>query len=97
MGDYAGHSATLSLRPRQMGQLAGLVLERLERSNLFVVPLDDRRHWYRYHQLFADVLQAHLLKEQPETVASLHQRASAWYEENGMTAEAIHHALAAQG
>ncbi|MCB0030346.1 MAG: AAA family ATPase, partial [Anaerolineales bacterium] len=71
------------------------MLEQLERSNLFVVPLDDRRHWYRYHQLFADVLQAHLMREQPEAVVSLHQRASGWYAAQGLMAEAIHHALAA--
>ena len=47
-----------------------------------MVPLDDRRRWYRYHQLFADVLRAHLLDEQPERVPELHRRASAWYERN---------------
>lgn len=73
----------------------GVLLERLERGNLFVVPLDDKRQWYRYHHLFADVLQAHLMKEQPESVAALHQRASAWYEDNGLTADAVHHAFAA--
>ena len=52
------------------------MLEALERGNLFLVPLDDRRHWYRYHHLFADVLQAHLLDEQPDHVPELHRRAS---------------------
>ena len=52
------------------------MLEALERGNLFLVPLDDRRQWYRYHQLFADVLQAHLLDEQPDDVPELHRRAS---------------------
>jgi len=66
----------------------------LERGNLFLVPLDDRRRWYRYHHLFADVLQAHLLDEQPDDVPDLHRRASAWYEENGEPSEAINHALA---
>jgi len=70
-------------------------LAALERGNLFVVPLDDRRRWYRYHQLFADVLQAHLLDEQPDDVPDLHLRASAWYEQNGEPSEAIRHALAA--
>ena len=70
-------------------------LEALERGNLFVVPLDDKRHWYRYHHLFADVLRAHLLEEQPEQVATLHRRASAWYEQHGSLADAIRHALAA--
>src|SRR5438105_675409 len=71
------------------------MLEALERANLFVVPLDDRRRWYRYHHLFADVLHARLLVEQPEKVPELHRRASAWYERNGEMSEAIRHALAA--
>ncbi len=58
-------------------------LEALERGNFFVVPLDDKRHWFRYHRLFAEVLSAHLLAEQPDLVSTLHQRASAWYEQNG--------------
>ena len=66
----------------------------LERANLFLVPLDDRRQWYRYHHLFADVLRAHLLDEQPGEVAELHRRASAWFEANGDTTQAISHALA---
>ncbi len=72
------------------------MLETLERGNLFVVPLDDQRQWYRYHHLFADVLQAHLIETQPEQVSSLHRRASAWYEQNGYPADAIRHALAAE-
>src|SRR5262245_8524047 len=71
-------------------------LEALERGNLFVVALDDRRRWYRYHHLFADVLRAHLADEQPERVPDLHRRASEWYERNGEPAEAIRHALAAE-
>src|SRR5438552_3455914 len=67
----------------------------LERANLFLVPLDDRRRWYRYHHLFADVLRAHLLDEQPDNVAVLHSRASGWFERSGEPAEAIRHALAA--
>jgi LuxR family maltose regulon positive regulatory protein len=67
----------------------------LERSNLFLVPLDDQRKWYRYHHLFADVLQAHLMEAQPDQAATLHQRASAWYEHNGLPPDAIRHALAA--
>jgi LuxR family maltose regulon positive regulatory protein len=69
-------------------------LEALERGNLFLEPLDDRRRWYRYHHLFADVLQAHLLDERPGGVPDLHRRASAWFEQNGDRAEAIDHALA---
>lgn len=71
-------------------------LEALHRGNFFVVPLDDRRQWYRYHRLFADVLAAQLMAEQPGQVAALHQRASAWYERNGSPTEAIRHALAAR-
>jgi len=71
-------------------------LEALERGNLFLVPLDDRRQWYRYHHLFADVLQARLLDEQPEQVAGLHARATEWYEQNGQRSEAIRHAMAGE-
>ena len=72
------------------------MLAALERGNLFLVALDDRRQWYRYHQLFADVLQTHLLDEQPGRVADLHGRASVWYEHNGEPTGAIRHALAAE-
>ena len=71
------------------------MLETLERGNLFVVPLDDQRQWVRYHHLFAEVLQARLLEAQPNLAPTLHRRASAWYERNGLPADAIHHALAA--
>jgi len=78
------------------GQKQGkATLERFERDNLFVVPLDDRRQWYRYHHLFADVLQAHLLEEQPDELPTLHRRASDWYEANGSRSDAIRHALRA--
>jgi LuxR family maltose regulon positive regulatory protein len=72
------------------------MLEDLERGNLFVVPLDTQRSWYRYHHLFADVLQARLLAEHPDQVPGLHQRASAWYASQRMVAEAVRHALAAE-
>ena len=71
-------------------------LEALQRGNFFVVPLDDKRHWYRYHHLFAEVLHAHLMAEQPDQVSTLHRRASEWYEHNGSAADAIRHALAAE-
>jgi LuxR family maltose regulon positive regulatory protein len=71
------------------------MLERLERENLFVVPLDDERRWYRYHHLFADFLRGRLGRESPELAGELHLRASGWYEENGLIAEAIGHALSA--
>jgi LuxR family maltose regulon positive regulatory protein len=66
----------------------------LERANLFLIPLDDRRQWYRYHHLFADVLQAHLLDERAEDVAELHRRAAAWWQAHGDSPRAIDHALA---
>ena len=72
------------------------MLEALDRENLFLVPLDDRRRWYRYHHLFAEVLRARLLDEQPDLLPALHRRASDWYEQNGERAVAIDHALAAE-
>jgi LuxR family maltose regulon positive regulatory protein len=71
-----------------------VTLERLDRANLFVVPLDDQRRWYRYHHLFADVLRARLLGERPELAPELHRRASDWYDGNGDWADAIGHAIA---
>ncbi len=72
---------------------AQATLEHLERANLFVVPLDGDRRWYRYHTLWAEVLQARLLREQPEASLALHRRASAWFEQHGFWAEAVTHAL----
>lgn len=73
-----------------------VMLETLDRANLFVVPLDDRREWYRYHHLFADVLRARLSDESPELVQGLHRRASDWYAANGDRYEAIRHAMLAE-
>ncbi|MGV8966530.1 MAG: LuxR C-terminal-related transcriptional regulator [Cellulomonas sp.] len=70
------------------------LLATLDRANLFLVTLDDQRTWYRYHHLFADVLRARLLAEQPALVPLLHQRASNWYEEHDSAEEAVRHALA---
>jgi LuxR family maltose regulon positive regulatory protein len=70
------------------------MLESLDRANLFLVPLDDSRRWYRYHHLFADVLRAHLRELRPEEEAVLHRRASLWFESDGDTSAAIRHALA---
>src|ERR671910_465861 len=70
-------------------------LERLEREDLLVVPLDDDRVWYRYHHLFADFLRGRLRRESPERTVELHLRASEWYEENALVAEAVNHALSA--
>ena len=71
------------------------MLETLYRENLFVVPLDDRRHWYRYHHLFADVLQTHLQDVSPHEQVTLHRRASQWYADAGDPAPAVRHALTA--
>jgi LuxR family maltose regulon positive regulatory protein len=71
-------------------------LERLEQANLFVIPLDGDRRWYRYHHLFADVLGQRLIQEHPDLLPALHKRASGWFEEQGLVPEAIHHALEAQ-
>jgi LuxR family maltose regulon positive regulatory protein len=72
------------------------MLEDLDRGNLFLVPLDDRRLWYRYHHLFADMLRARLVDEQPDRVRELHRRASDWYEQNGERPEAFRHAMAGE-
>ena len=78
------------------------VLQRLERANLFIVPLDNRRRWYRYHHLFAELLQQRLHQstassagDEGRGVAELHIRASQWYEDNGLEIEAFRHATAA--
>jgi len=71
-------------------------LESLQRGNLFLIPLDDKRDWYRYHHLFADVLRLHLIAEQPDLIDDLHCRASEWYEKNGSANDAVRHALAAR-
>ncbi len=72
------------------------ILQDLERGNLFLVPLDDRRCWYRYHHLFADVLRARLLAEHRDEVPELHQRASVWYHSHYLAADAVRHSLTAK-
>ncbi len=72
------------------------MLEELERSNLFVVPLDDERTWYRYHHLFGEMLRAELARTDASLVFTLHRQASAWFEAQGMAEEATEHALAAR-
>jgi LuxR family transcriptional regulator, maltose regulon positive regulatory protein len=71
------------------------LLDQLERSNLFLMPLDDRREWYRYHHLFAQLLRLELNQRDPELVAALHRRAAAWHRQDGNLDEAIGHASAA--
>jgi LuxR family maltose regulon positive regulatory protein len=88
---------TGSLCDAVSGQSAGTaMLADLDRANLFVVSLDTERTWYRYHHLFADVLQARLLTEEPGLVPLLHRRASDWYASSGFVADAVRHALAAE-
>ncbi len=71
------------------------LLEQVERANLFLIPLDDERRWYRYHHLFADVLRSRLRQQDPALAAALHRRASRWCEGQGLAVEAIQQALAA--
>ena len=71
------------------------MLEELDRANLFVVPLDEVRRWWRYHHLFADLLRARLARKLPARVPELHRRAAAWHAEHGSADEAVRHALAA--
>lgn len=71
------------------------VLARLERANMFMLPLDDERSWYRYHHLFADFLRRTLRRERPEVLPGLHRRAYNWYADHGMIGEAVGHAIEA--
>ena len=70
------------------------VLEKIERENLFVVPLDTSRHWYRYHQLFGELLRTELRRSEPDLVADLHRRAATWFETEGLIDEAVRHLVA---
>ncbi|MGD9406240.1 MAG: LuxR family transcriptional regulator, partial [Anaerolineae bacterium] len=69
------------------------ILDRLDRANLFIVPLDSDRRWYRYHHLFADLLRQRLKQTGAEQIPALHRRASEWHEQNDLADEAIAHAL----
>lgn len=77
-------------------QDAAEMLRRVEEMNLFIIPLDEHRHWYRYHNLLADVLRHRLEQTQPEVIGELHRRASGWYESHGMVDQAVGHSLAAK-
>ncbi|HUT20784.1 MAG TPA: LuxR C-terminal-related transcriptional regulator [Anaerolineae bacterium] len=81
---------------RSEEQSSHTILTRLERANLFLVPLDDERRWYRYHRLFADLLRTRLEQTYPAEVTALHQRASGWCERAELIEEAVHYALAGQ-
>ncbi len=74
---------------------AQAILEGLEQANLFLIPLDNRRDWYRYHHLFADLLQHQLRRTDPGRVSVLHERASQWYESRGLIPQAVEHAITA--
>ncbi len=74
---------------------AGTLLDAMERANLFLVPLDNERGWYRYHHLFAELLRLMLDQAHPELAAELHHLACRWFQAQGMLAEALHHSLAA--
>ncbi|MGE5224854.1 MAG: LuxR C-terminal-related transcriptional regulator [Omnitrophica WOR_2 bacterium] len=74
---------------------ASIILDELEHANLFIIPLDPQRSWYRYHPLFTDLLRSYLQQSNPEWIPDIHIRASAWFEGQGWIREAVHHALAA--
>lgn len=78
------------------GSASQRMLEQLEHNNLFVMVLDDDRRWYRYHHLFAEALHHRLRQTQPDSSLELHRRASLWFEQEGLTTEAIDHALEAR-
>jgi LuxR family maltose regulon positive regulatory protein len=102
------HMRSFLLRTSILGRLSGAlcdamlqtsgsasVLEKIERENLFVVPLDMSRRWYRYHHLFGELLRAELQRSEPDLVAILHRRAAAWFEAEGLVDEAVRHLAAA--
>ncbi|KRE55443.1 LuxR C-terminal-related transcriptional regulator [Phycicoccus sp. Soil748] len=90
------HELTGSLTDALTGRSdGGAVLEALDRGNLFVVPLDDQRTWYRYHHLFVEALRARLLSDHPDRVPLLHHAASVWYAARDRPLDAVRHAFAA--
>ena len=93
--DTPAHPLTDALTPSFTDSSSQATLAHLERANLFIVPLDDRREWYRYHHLFAELLQQRLSHIDPALMQALHRRASAWYKAQGEMDTAITHALAA--
>ena len=93
--DEAESSSSSSGNAITQGTESQQVLEALEKSNLFLVPLDEERRWYRYHRLFADLLRQRLQREMSDLVPELHRRASEWHEQNGLIPEAVSHALEA--
>lgn len=102
------HLRSFLLRTSILGRLSGAlcdavlqtsgsasVLQDIERENLFVVPLDTSRRWYRYHQLFGELLRTELRRTEPDLFADLHRRAATWFEAEGLIDEAVRHLLAA--
>jgi LuxR family maltose regulon positive regulatory protein len=71
-----------------------IILQELEHSNLFIIPLDHEQQWYRYHPLFTELLRSHLQHKYQDQLQFLHMRASAWFESQGMISEAIRHSFA---
>ena len=101
MKDEASHSLLIPHPSPRFIENSGeagsaFILEQLERANLFVVPLDNQRTWYRYHQLFAELLAHRARRQMAAEIPDLHRRAAIWLEANGFAAEAIRHALAGQ-
>jgi LuxR family transcriptional regulator, maltose regulon positive regulatory protein len=86
---FRGEAVTPAMRP------AAVILDELEHSNLFIIPLDPARRWYRYHPLFGDLLRGYLQQSDPQQIAKVHARASVWFEEQGQVSAAVHQALAA--
>jgi LuxR family transcriptional regulator, maltose regulon positive regulatory protein len=86
---FRGEAVTPAMRP------AAVIIDELEHTNLFIIPLDPARRWYRYHPLFADLLRGYLQQSDPQQIAEVHSRASAWFEEQGQAAAAVRQALAA--
>jgi LuxR family transcriptional regulator, maltose regulon positive regulatory protein len=76
-------------------QMSAATLRRIERDNLFVIPLDASRHWYRYHHLFGELLRGELQRTEPGLVPALHRRAAEWFRAEGATDDAVHHLAAA--
>lgn len=100
------HLRSFLLRTSVLGRLSGAlcdatlqtsdsasILQKIERENLFVVPLDMSRQWYRYHQLFGELLRTELRRTEPDLVPNLHRRAAAWFEAEGLIDEAVRHLI----
>jgi LuxR family maltose regulon positive regulatory protein len=94
--DGSGDKAPTTLSSPDLLNTSQEILEYLDHANLFLIPLDDQREWYRYHRLFDDLLRQRLRQEHPELLSTLHTRASLWYEQNGYATQAIDHALKAK-